>query len=113
MASPGTSGCSRIPTDEVAVSASTLTPADDPFALPLDAFNRDISINVTSAFVAAQMAVLGFAQLPASASKTFIYTGNILNVTILPSFLDQGIGKSAGAHMIWAAAAAYKNRGFK
>ncbi|KFZ02891.1 hypothetical protein V502_11420 [Pseudogymnoascus sp. VKM F-4520 (FW-2644)] len=95
------------------VSASTLTPPQDPFALSLAAFNQDVTINVTSAFVAAQQATLGFAQLPASASRTFIYTGNILNVAILPRFLDQGIGKSAGAHMIWAASAAYKDRGFK
>ncbi|KAL3417089.1 short-chain dehydrogenase [Phlyctema vagabunda] len=95
------------------VSASTPTPPKDPFALPLAALNRDVAINITSAFVAAQQATLGFAQLPTSASRTFIYTGNILNVTILPSFLDQGMGKSAGAHMIWAASAAYKDSGFK
>ncbi|KAK9384490.1 hypothetical protein V1515DRAFT_541865, partial [Lipomyces mesembrius] len=77
------------------------------------AFNRDVTINVTSAFVAAQQAAFGFAQLSASASRTFIYTGNILNITILPSFLDQGVGKSAAAHMTWAASAAYKDRGFK
>ncbi|KAK6067512.1 short-chain dehydrogenase [Seiridium cupressi] len=95
------------------VSASTLTPPQDPFTLPLAAFNRDVTINVTSAFVAAQQAASGFAQLPASASRTFIYTGNILNTAILPAFIDQGIGKSAGAHMIWAASAAYQDRGFK
>ncbi|OBT38601.1 hypothetical protein VE00_11112 [Pseudogymnoascus sp. WSF 3629] len=95
------------------VSASTFTPAQDPFALELADLNRDLVVNVTSAFVAAQQATLGFAQLPASASRTFIYTGNILNVSILPGFLDQGMGKSAGAHMIWAASAAYKERGFK
>ncbi|KAK9786228.1 putative Short chain type dehydrogenase [Seiridium cardinale] len=95
------------------VSASTLTPPQDPFALPLAALNRDVAINVTSAFVAAQQAASGFAQLPASASRTFIYTGNILNTAILPAFIDQGIGKSAGAHMIWAASAAYQDRGFK
>ncbi|OAP62650.1 hypothetical protein AYL99_01877 [Fonsecaea erecta] len=95
------------------VSASTFTPPQDPFALPLAAFNRDVAINITSAFVAAQQATLGFAQLPVSASRTFIYTGNILNMTILPGFIDQGMGKSAGAHMIWAASAAYKDRGFK
>ncbi|EXJ92922.1 hypothetical protein A1O3_01478 [Capronia epimyces CBS 606.96] len=95
------------------VSASTLTPPKDPFALPLAAFNRDVAINITSAFVAAQQAASGFAQLPSSASRTFIYTGNILNVAILPSFLSQGMGKSAGAHMIWAASAAYQDRGYK
>jgi len=76
-------------------------------------FNRDVAINITSALVAAKEAVSGFAQLPASASKTFIYTGNILNVAIIPGFLDQGMGKSAGAHMMWAAAAAYNDQGFK
>ncbi|KAK9350224.1 hypothetical protein V1523DRAFT_429265 [Lipomyces doorenjongii] len=79
--------------NKVFVSASTLTPPQDPFALPLAAFNRDVTMNITSAFVAAQQAAFGFAQLPASASRTFIYTGNILNVNILPSFLDQGVGK--------------------
>lgn len=95
------------------VSALTFAPPEDPFALPLANLNRDVTVNVTSAFVAAQQAVAGFAQLPASAAKTFIYTGNILNVQILPGFIDQGIGKSAGAHMIWAASAAYKDRGYK
>lgn len=95
------------------VSGSTLTPANDPFALSLAAFNRDTAINVTSAFIAAQQATLGFSQLSDSASRTFIYTGNILNVAIIPSFIDQGMGKSAGAHMIRSAAAAYKDHGYK
>lgn len=95
------------------VSAVSFTPADDPFALSLADFNRVNTINVNSAFVAAQQAVLGFAQLPASAARTFIYTGNVLNVTILPQFISQGIGKSGAAHMIWAASEAYKDRGYK
>ncbi|KFZ15722.1 hypothetical protein V501_02607 [Pseudogymnoascus sp. VKM F-4519 (FW-2642)] len=95
------------------VSASTFTPAQDPFALPLADLSKDLAVNVTSAFVAAQQAAAGFAQLPDSAARTFIYTGNILNVSILPGFLSQGIGKSAGAHMIWAASAAYRERGYR
>lgn len=34
-----------------------------------------MNINTTSAFVAAQQAVLGFAALPADAAKSFFYTG--------------------------------------
>ncbi|KAJ4397864.1 hypothetical protein N0V93_002101 [Gnomoniopsis smithogilvyi] len=94
-------------------SAASFTPADDPLALSLDDLSHDTTINVHSAFVAAQQAVSGFAQLPASAARTFIYTGNVLNVTILPKFVSQGIGKSAAAHFIWSASAAYKDRGFK
>jgi hypothetical protein len=95
------------------VSASARTPPEDPFALPLADFNHDAAINITSAFVAAQQATLGFAQLPATAARTFILTGNILNVDIIPGFISQGVGKSAGAHLMWAASAAYRNRGYK
>jgi hypothetical protein len=72
-----------------------------------------MAINTASAFAAAQQAVLGFAELPAHAARAFFFTGNILNVTALPSFMDAGAGKSASAHMMMAAAAAYKDRGFK
>jgi hypothetical protein len=90
-----------------------LTPADDPFSLSLDDLGRDTNINIYSPFVAAQQAVSGFAQLPASAPRTFIYTGNVLNVAVLPKFISAGIGKSGAAHMIWAASDAYKERGYK
>jgi hypothetical protein len=42
-----------------------------------------------------------------------MFTGNILNVTPLPKFLESGAGKSASAHMMMAAAAEYKEKGFK
>jgi hypothetical protein len=76
-------------------------------------FTRDFNINTTSAFVAAQQAALAFAQLPDSAARTFIYTGNVLNTTMIPPLLDLGVGKSATAHIIQSSAAAYKDRGFK
>ncbi|KAF4992382.1 hypothetical protein FDECE_13738 [Fusarium decemcellulare] len=95
------------------VSAVHFTPADDPFALSLTDLNHNTTVNIYSAFTAAQQAASGFAQLPASAARTFIYTGNVLNVAILPKFLSQGVGKSGAAHMIWAASAAYKERGYK
>jgi hypothetical protein len=72
-----------------------------------------MNINNTSVFVAAQQAVLGFAELPANAARTFFFTGNILNVAPLPGFMDAGTGKSATSHMLMAAAAAYKDKGYK
>ncbi|KAK7420397.1 hypothetical protein QQX98_002820 [Neonectria punicea] len=87
---------------------------NDPLSIAVADFAKDLSVNVTSTFVAAQQAVLGFAKLPSSASRTFIYTGNILNTdVIIPALLDGGIGKSASAHLIHSAAAAYKDRGYK
>lgn len=95
------------------VGAATPNPPNDPLSLPLADFTKDLNINTTSAFVAAQQAAAGFAQLPDSAAKTFIYTGNITNTTIIPPLLDLGVGKSATAHIIQSAAAAYKDRGYK
>lgn len=42
-----------------------------------------------------------------------MYTGNILNVTPLRQFLESGAGKAASAHMMMAAAAEYREKGFK
>ncbi|KAK1570063.1 uncharacterized protein LY79DRAFT_570613 [Colletotrichum navitas] len=93
--------------------AATFSPAGDPFSIPLEAFKRDMTINNTSVFVAAQQAVLCFAELPADTQKTFFFTGNILNVVPLPQFLESGAGKSASAHMMMAAASEYKEKGFR
>lgn len=103
----------RSPLTSHPAAAVTFTPPADPFAIPLSSFTRDTTINTTSAFVAAQQAAQGFAELPDTAARSFFYTGNILNVQVLPSFLDAGMGKAAAAHMMAAAAAAYQDRGFK
>ncbi|KAK1762704.1 hypothetical protein QBC33DRAFT_551326 [Phialemonium atrogriseum] len=104
-----------VPPSVVVYNAAALTPnaPNDPLSLPLADFTRDLNVNTVSAFVAAQQAALGFEQLPDSASRTFIYTGNILNTTTMAPLLDLGVGKSATAHIIQSAAAAYKDRGFK
>ena len=103
----------RETSDVVEAAAVTPNDAKHPFSLALDDFTKDLSINTTSAFAAAQQAVLGFQELPDSASKTFIYTGNKLNTMTLAPLLDLGVGKSATAHMIESAALAYADRGFK
>lgn len=72
-----------------------------------------MTINTISAFVAAQQAVKGFEELPDSASKTFIYTGNALNTMVMAPLVTLGMGKSATAHMIEVAAKTYEDRGFK
>jgi hypothetical protein len=91
----------------------TGNPAENPLSLNLDAFTRDLTINTTSAFVAAQQSALAFSQLPSAASRTFIYTGNILNTTVIPSLLTLGVGKAATAHVVQIAAEGYKEKGFK
>ncbi|KAL7916835.1 NAD(P)-binding protein [Trichoderma velutinum] len=73
----------------------------------------DMAVNCTSAIVAGQQAVLGFKDLPASASKTFIYTGNKLHLMTLEHVPLFGIGKSAASHLIHTASKSYRDAGFK
>jgi hypothetical protein len=104
----------RLPrTNEEIASSATSNDAKDPLGLSLKDFTNDFHVNTTSAFVAAQQAVLSFSALPDSASKTFIYTGNVLNETIIAPLLSLGVGKSGAAHIIRSAANAYQERGFK
>jgi hypothetical protein len=46
----------------------------------LEDINTEFAVNVFSPLFAAKEAVKGFKQLSESASKTFIFTGNLLNV---------------------------------
>lgn len=80
-------------------------------------FNCDLTVNITSAYVASQQVMLTFKKLPESALKTFIYTGNILNTATFPGYLYRlfifGSWKVASAHIIESAAEAYKNKSYK
>ncbi|KAL6853212.1 hypothetical protein J3F83DRAFT_764738 [Trichoderma novae-zelandiae] len=80
---------------------------------PLSSIITDAHVNTFSAYVAAQLAVKGFAELPPDASKTFLYTGNKLNIMTLEPLLSFGMGKSATAHMIHYLAEVYKDPGYK
>jgi hypothetical protein len=70
-------------------------------------------VNTTSVYAAAQEAVAGFNTLPASTLKTFIFTGNRLNIEPMPILLNMGVGKNATAHLIWAASISYKNARYR
>ena len=94
-------------------SAAKPTPPNDTLSVPLEDYTVGMNIGVNSAFAAAQQAVLGFAKLPSDVQKTFIFTGNILNVGIIPSLLNLGMPKAAAAHMIKAAAHSYADKGYR
>lgn len=85
----------------------------DPLAVPLSDFISDLNVNTTSVFAAAQESVKAFQRLPDTASRTFIFTGNCLNTTTMARIFTGGVGKSASAHLIQSAAAAYADQGFK
>ncbi|CAD6592185.1 MAG: hypothetical protein ASARMPRED_006068 [Alectoria sarmentosa] len=94
-------------------AASTPSPPQDPLSVGVPALSRDLNINTVSAIAAAHEAVLAFEPLPASASRTFIYTGNGLNSAPMAPLLSLGVGKAATAHAIASAAVAYKEKGYR
>jgi len=107
------------PPSVVVYNAAALTPPPDKtsaLSIPADSVVADLNVNVVSAYVAAQQAVSAWEETQSSPTKkTFIYTGNSLNVNVLPvpMFLDLGMGKSASAYWIAVADATYSDRGFR
>ena len=102
----------------VVYNAAALTPPPDKdsvLSIPAESVVSDLNINTVSPYVAAQQAVSGWETLPKEVKKTFIYTGNILNVSVVPvpAMLDLGIGKSASAFWIGVADALYSSRGYR
>lgn len=88
---------------------------DSVFSISAESVAMDLNVNTISPYVAAQQAVSGWETLPKETKKTFIYTGNILNVSIvpMPMMVDLGMGKSASAYWIGVADATYSARGFR
>ncbi|GAP85630.1 putative short-chain dehydrogenase reductase SDR [Rosellinia necatrix] len=102
----------------VIYNAATLTPPPDKdalFSIPVDSVASDLNVNTVSPYVAAQQAVAGWATLPADAAKTFIYTGNILNVSVvpLPLYTTLGIGKAGSGFWIGVADGTYSKQGYR
>ncbi|QIX00965.1 hypothetical protein AMS68_006482 [Peltaster fructicola] len=100
----------------VIYNGATVHPAKpEVFSLSTDDLINDLTVNVTSVYAAAKESVQGFKTLPASASKTFIATGNCLNEGVLLEgrLVSLGMGKSAAAHMIASASVGYAQQGFK
>lgn len=88
-------------------------PEDNLSGISLEEVQQEFSINTFSPLFAAQEAVKGFKQLPETASRTFIFTGNALNEIVIPAVLTFGMTKSATARMITFASEAYNKQGFK
>lgn len=88
-------------------------PKDPLSSFSIEDINHEFAVNAISPLFSAQEAVKGFKQLSSSSSRTFIMTGNALNVIANPPVLPFGMGKNAAAHMIKSASIAYAPSGFK
>ncbi|KAM0433392.1 hypothetical protein ACHAPT_004270 [Fusarium lateritium] len=106
------------PPNVVVYNAATLTPPTDlqnPFTVPVEAFEKDLNVLNTSAYVAAREAVSGFEATSADITRAFIYTGNGLAgaTAPVPLLVDLGTGKSAASYWIGSASGFYKDKGYK
>ena len=90
-----------------------LTTAEDPLSVSLEELKKTRVINFDNTYVAAQQAVAGYKKLPEDVEKVFIYTGNILNLRVMPALLTLGVGKQAFAHVVHASSVAYEPKGYK
>ncbi|KAJ4415142.1 hypothetical protein N0V82_007512 [Gnomoniopsis sp. IMI 355080] len=92
---------------------SVRDPKDPLSSISVDGFLHETATNIAGPLFAAQEAVKGFKELPETASRTFIQTGNKLNVVPAPPVLTFGMGKRAAAYMLECASIAYKSEGFR
>ncbi|KAK9350194.1 hypothetical protein V1523DRAFT_458353 [Lipomyces doorenjongii] len=102
----------------VVYNVGTLTPPPDKdsvLSVSAESVASDLNVNTISPYVAAQQAISGWETLSKETKKTFIYTGNTLNVSVVPMplLLNLGIGKSASAFWIGLANASYSAQGFR
>lgn len=76
---------------------------------------ESMAVNIASPYEAARLAIKGFASLPASAAKTFLFTGNPYHRQLQPTNVALGIGKTGTAYWIETAAKTteYQKQGFK
>lgn len=84
-----------------------------PFSVPLSQFETDLAVNTSSVYATIQEALAGFENLPTGTPKTFIFTGNRLNIEPMPALVSMGAGKTAAAHLVQAASMAFKDKGYR
>ncbi|KAI0457200.1 hypothetical protein F5B21DRAFT_99841 [Xylaria acuta] len=106
------------PPSAVIYNAAALTSPpdkDSALSIPVGSVTSDLNVNTVSPYVAAQQALAGWATLPADIKKTFIYTGNYLNVVVkpLPVYTNLGMGKAASAFWLGVADETYSARGYR
>ena len=93
--------------------AYTAKYSPDPLSFTVEDFASRLAVNTVNVYAAAKEAVAGFDTLPSESIKTFIYTGNRLNIEVMPELLDLGVGKAASAYLIESWAKTYTQKGYK
>jgi hypothetical protein len=105
------------PTVVVYNAAVRATPPveNDIFSFKPKELTETLNVNTITPYIAAQQAVEAWKELDPETKKTFIYTGNIMNVKILPipALITLGMGKSASASWLGLADSLYSQKGMR
>jgi NAD(P)-dependent dehydrogenase (short-subunit alcohol dehydrogenase family) len=104
-------------------NVANVTSSPDPdniFSVPLESFDKDLALMVTSPFVAAGECFKAWSAAAAAVDgekekKRFIMTGNIQPKVIvpLPDFTTIGAAKAGAAYWVGAADLLYKEKGWR
>jgi hypothetical protein len=100
-------------TDTTPAYSRTLNDKTHPLDISLPQLEHDTRINTHSPLLAASLFIQSSSLLPSTASKTFIFTGNMLNEVVNPVCLGFGMGKSSTAHVIRTASLVHGPQGIK
>lgn len=92
-----------------------MTTWQDPLQVSPKRMMESLAVNIGSAHEAARLAIKGFAKLPESAAKTFLFTGNPYHRQLMSANIALGTGKTGTAYWLEAAAKTteYLSQGFR
>ncbi|KAI0121068.1 hypothetical protein BJ170DRAFT_600077 [Xylariales sp. AK1849] len=85
------------------------------FSIPTENVASDLNVNTITPYVVAQQAVRRWETLPKDIKKTFIFTGNNMNVVVvpMPMMLGGGMGKAATAFWLGVADLTSAAKGYR
>lgn len=94
---------------------SNIIDSQNPLQVPADRLMEALAVNTASPHEAARLAVKGFTSLPEGTAKTFLFTGNPYHQQLNTTSILLGIGKTATAYWVEAAAKTpgYQRQGFR
>jgi NAD(P)-dependent dehydrogenase (short-subunit alcohol dehydrogenase family) len=88
--------------------------SNNPLDVSVERLTETLAVNTISPYTAAKLATRGWATLPDTASKTFMFTGNMMNTQVWLATHNLGISKNATAYWLEVAANVpeYKEKGY-
>lgn len=95
----------------IAYAADAWSDDRNPFFSDPDNYSHDLAVNSVSFYATAHHAVESFEKLDNTRPKVFIFTGNLINNTLIPEAPGLGSGINASAYLVENAATVFGKEG--